>query len=308
MKITIIGPGAVGLLFGAHLIQAKGNVRFLDRNSKRSQKLKKDGITIESASGSRKLNIDITTEPKNIGISDLIILAVKSYDTEEAVKHAMPLLGDNTQVLTLQNGIGNIQILEEAVGEDRVIGGITSQGANISKWGHVIHAGRGETIIGKKSKKVLGPIRDVARILNKAGFPTKISKDINAVIWSKLIINVGINALTAITRLNNGRILEFDGTRDIMKKAVSEAVKVAKRKRIKIGYDDPVQKVESVCKATSKNISSMLQDVLNKRKTEIDFINGAIVRQGANYNISTLTNEILTSQIKTIETSYDKRL
>jgi len=308
MKIAIVGPGAVGMLFGASLIRSKEEVHFLDHNPKRAQRLKKDGIKIGGISSVHHSDIDVTTQPDDIGVSDLVIICVKSYDTEEAIKNTEPLIGDNTQVLTLQNGVGNVQILEDVIGEDRVIGGVTNQGANVTEWGHVIHAGRGDTVIGKKDKKVLGPIREVAKVLNKAGFSTKISRDINSIIWSKLIINVGINALTAITRLNNGRLLEFDGTKEVMKRTVSEAVKVAKRKRIKLIYDDPIQKVEFVCKATAKNVSSMLQDVLRSKRTEIDFINGAIVRQGSNYNIPTPANEILTSQIKTIESSYDKQV
>ncbi len=308
MKIAIVGPGAIGSLFGTFLLKPKEEVYFLDHNPKRVQKLKRDGIKIEGMTRVHTKEMNITDNPNDIGVSDLVIVCVKSYDTEDAIKKAKPIIGDATQVLTLQNGIGNVQALEEAVGEDRVIGGVTNQGANVVDWGHIIHAGRGDTIIGKKDRKALGPIRDVARTLIRAGFPTKVSKDIDSIIWGKLIINVGINALTALTRLNNGRLLEFDGTRSIMKKAVSEAVKVAKRKRTKLAYDDPIQKVEFVCKATAKNVSSMLQDVLRKRKTEIDFINGAIARQGVNYNIPTPVNELLTNLIKTIESSYDKQV
>ena len=307
MKISIIGPGAMGLLFGAFLAKSKADVHILDYNAKRAEHIKKHGIKVEGISNFSS-KVDITSIPKDIGTSDLAIVCVKSYDTEDAVKEAKEILQNNTQVLTLQNGVGNVQILDEAVGQDRVIGGVTNQGATVLGWGHIRHAGKGETVIGKKSKKVLGPIRDVSKLLNKAGFDTKVSKDINALIWSKLIINVGINALTAITKLNNGRLLDYDGTHSIMKQAVSEAVKVAKRKRIKLIYDDPLQKVESVCKATAKNISSMLQDVLNKKKTEIDFINGAIVRQAKSLNINTTVNETLTDLVKTIESSYEKRV
>ncbi|MDB4349353.1 2-dehydropantoate 2-reductase [Omnitrophica bacterium] len=308
MKITVVGPGAVGSLFGLFLIKSKEEVHFLDHDHKRVQKLKRDGIKMEGISGNHHVNVDITDNPKDIGVSDLVIICVKSYDTEEAVKNAKPLISDRTMAMTLQNGVGNVQILEELVGEDKVIGGVTNQGVNVKDWGQIVHAGRADTVIGKRDKKILGPIRDVAKILNKAGFQTKISKDIDSIIWSKLIVNVGINALTAVTRLNNGRLLDYDGTRAVMKRLVSEAVKVVKRKRVKLIYDDPIQKVELVCKATAKNVSSMLQDVLRKRKTEIDFINGAIVRQGANYNIPTPANETLTNLIKTIETSYDKSL
>ena len=132
------------------------------------------------------------------------------------------------------------------------------------------------------------------------------AKDIDSVIWSKLVINVGINALTAITRLKNGMLVQHDGTREVLRSSVQEAVRIVKRKRIKLAYDDPIQKVESVCKATSSNVSSMLQDVLSKERTEIDFINGAIVRQGKALGIPTPVNELLTNLVKTIELSYSK--
>lgn len=308
MKIAIVGPGAIGTLFGLFLKKAKEDVFFLDHNQKRAQRLKRDGIKIEGVSGTHRTDVNATANAKEIGPADLVVVCVKSYDTEDAMKDAKPLIDDRTMVMTLQNGVGNVQIIEEMVGEDRVIGGVTNQGANVKDWGHVIHAGRADTVIGKRDGRVLGPIRDVAKTLNRAGFQTKVSRDIDSIIWSKLIINVGINALTAITRLNNGRLIEYDGTRAIMKRLVAEAVKVAKRKRIKLIYDDPIQKVEFVCKATAKNVSSMLQDVRKKRKTEIDFINGAIVRQGSSYNIPTPANDQITDIIKTIEESYERQL
>ncbi len=308
MKIAIVGPGAMGSLLAAFLTKAKEEVYLIDHSPERARKTKQDGIKVEGISGEFTAKVNVSAEPKDVGACNLVIICVKSYDTEEAIKAVKDLIGENTQVLTLQNGIGNVQTLNDIVGEDKVIGGITSHGVTYLGPGHVKHAGKGETIIGKANGKVLGPVREVANILNKAGLETKISKDINGLIWSKLIINVGINALGAITRLHNGKLIEYDGTREIMRAAVQEAVKVAKRKRIKLAYDDAIQKVEGVAKATCGNICSMLQDVLKKRRTEIDFINGAIVRQGKALNIPTPTNEVLTNLVKTIESSYDKQI
>ncbi len=127
-------------------------------------------------------------------------------------------------------------------------------------------------------------------------------------IWGKLIVNVGINALTAITGLKNGQLPRFKGTLEIMKDAVGEAVAVSKAKNINLPYDDPLAKVLEVCSNTSGNIASMLQDVLNKRATEIAFINGAICREGENAGIPTPVNLTLTRLIETIEASYDIRL
>jgi len=187
----------------------------------------------------------------------------------------------------------------------KIISGITSQRATLMGNGHVRHTEKGATVIGQDSGKILGGIREISSVLNKANFPTKISKDINSVIWSELIIDVGINALGAIARLRNGMLVKNEYTREIMRRSVSEAVKVAKRKRVKLTYDDPIQKLEAVCRATAGNLSSMLQDILNHRQTEIDFINGAIVRQAKSLNIKTPTNEMLTELIKTTESNYD---
>jgi 2-dehydropantoate 2-reductase len=207
--------------------------------------------------------------------------------------------------LTLQNGIGNIEIIGEVAGSEKVIGGVTNLGATLLDIGKVRHAGKGETVIGRPDGKTSVELRTIREILNKVGLETRISRDIKGLLWSKLIINVGINALTAITRLNNGRLIEFEGTRRILRDAVTEAIRVAKRKRIKLIYDDPLAKVEAVCEATAANVSSMLQDVLRKRRTEIDFINGVIVRQGQELGIPTPVNSLLVNLVKTIEASYN---
>lgn len=305
MKIAIVGPGAMGCLFGAFLIKARQEVYFLDKNEERAKKISAQGIKVEGLSNFSVKAI-AKAKAEEIGPCELVILCVKSYDTEKAIKHARGLISKDTSVLTLQNGINNLQTLNEIVGAEKVVGGVTSQGATLLGIGCIRHAGKWETVIGKADGKILGAVRDISNLFNKSGLETKISKDINSLIWSKLIINVGINALTAITRLNNGRLVEYDGTREILRSAVLEAVKVAKRKKIKLIYDDPVQKTEKVAEATKGNISSMLQDVLKEKRTEIDYINGAIVRQGRNLGIPTPVNSVLSDLVRTIEISYDK--
>ena len=306
MKVTIIGPGATGILLATHLARAKNEVWLLDKRTERAQTIRKEGIRVEGLSRiAAKVNASV--EAREIGRCDAVILCVKSYDTEEAIKKAVDLIKEETYVLTLQNGIGNIQILNDVVGEDKVIAGVTQQAATLLGVGHLRHTGRGETIIGRANKKPLGKARVILGLLNQSGLSAHSTRDINVLIWSKLVINVGINALSAITRLKNGLLLDYPGARELMRQAVSEALRVAKRKRIKLSYDDPIQKVESVCKVTCANLSSMLQDVLNKKQTEIDFINGAIVRQGKSLGIVTPVNEVLTNLVNTIEASYAKQ-
>jgi len=305
MKIVIIGPGAVGSLFAAFLSKLKEEVWLLDKNKERARRIQDGGVSVEGLSGNWLSPVKATADAKDIGEADLAVVCVKSYDTKEAMLHARPVIGDNTRILTIQNGIGNIEILNEIAGSDKVIGGSTNLGATLLDTGKVRHAGRGETVIGRMDGKIPVEMRSIRELFNKARIETRISRDIKGLLWSKLVINVGINALTAITRLNNGRLTEFEGTRRILRGAVTEAIRVAKRKRIKLIHDDPLAKVEAVCEATAANISSMLQDIMRKKRTEIDFINGVIVRQGQELGIPVPTNALLVDLVKTIETSYD---
>ncbi|MBI5124564.1 MAG: 2-dehydropantoate 2-reductase [Candidatus Omnitrophica bacterium] len=306
MKIAIVGPGSLGcLLAGLLKAKTKEEVWLIDNSPERAKRIKEDGIKIEGISGSINASVNVSADPKGVGACDLVVICVKSYSTEDACKDIKELVSEKTFILTLQNGIGNIQVLNDYFGADRVIAGVTNHGATLLGTGHVRHAGKGDTIIGTQKGKVLGSIRETTGVLTKCGFETKVSKDIDSVIWSKLVINVGINALTAITRLKNGMLIEHDGTREILRSSVQEAVKIIKRKRIKLAYDDSIQKVESVCKATAANVSSMLQDVLNSKRTEIDYINGAITRQGKALGIPTPVNETLTNLVKTIEKTYN---
>jgi len=307
MKIVLVGPGAMGSLFAALLSKSKEEVWLLDKDKERSDKISRQGINLEGVSGNWKVKVQVTSFAQDIGRADLIIICVKSYDTKEAVMRAKPLMGPNTIVLTMQNGIGNLEIISEIVGPERVVGGVTSHGATLVDVGSLRHAGKGETIIGRQDGKITVEMRTIRETFNKAGIETRVSRDIKGLLWSKLIINVGINALTAITHLANGKLLAYDGTRRILRDAVAEATKVAKRKKIKLVYDDPLAKVEAVCEATSSNLSSMLQDVLRHRRTEIDFINGVIVRLGQELGIAVPVNSVLIDLIKTIESSYKEQ-
>jgi len=309
MKTVIVGPGAMGCLFAAYMAKflpdsGRDSILLLDKNKERALQISQNGISVEGIAGSFRVPVKSVAEIAGLDTPDLIIICVKAYDTKPALAFIKPLVGDNTNILTLQNGVGNIEIISETVGPERVVGGVTNLGATSLGVGKVRFAGKGETVIGKVDGKIPVEMRSMREAFNRAGFEARISRDIKGLLWSKLIINVGINALTAITRLNNGRLTEFEGTRKILREAVTEAVKIAKRKRIKLIYDDPLAKVEAVCEATAANVSSMLQDVLKKKRTEIDFINGVIVRQGQEFGISVPVNTMLVELVKTIESSY----
>jgi 2-dehydropantoate 2-reductase len=240
-------------------------------------------------------------------IPDLVMICVKSYKTREAGGSVVSMIGPDSKVLTLQNGIGNIEILEEIFGPEKVLGGVTAEGATLLGPGRIRHAGQGDTIIGPSG----GPeslVEKTVLALNKAGFKSRSEKNVQNLIWGKLIINVGINALTAITGLKNGRLPEFQGTKRVLTEAVKEAVTVAEARGIELPYPDPVDRVIGVCQATAGNIASMLQDVLKQRMTEIEAINGAIVREGEDMGIPTPVNQTLAHLVQTIQESYKERL
>ncbi len=307
MKVVTVGPGAMGCLFTTFLAEAGLKVLLLDHDSNRANLLNKTGLFIEGISGEHHVKVPVTASPEAADGADLILVCVKSYSTGTAVNNLVPVLKPEARVLTLQNGIGNVEILGEKCGLSRVWGGVTSQGATLLEPGHVRHAGTGPTIIGAAS----GPgqesrLTHVADLFTKAGIPTSVESKVETLIWSKLIVNVGINTLTAITRLKNGMLLDYPGTEYLMEMAVNEAVSVTRAKGIEPIFPDPVEHVKSVARATAGNIASMLQDILAKRKTEIDSINGAVVTHGQRLGISTPVNETLTALVKTIEASYDE--
>jgi 2-dehydropantoate 2-reductase len=305
MRIVVIGPGAMGCLLAAFLSRKQKDVCLLDKNEERAKKIRRKGVRVEGVSGKWHAKIFATHDVKEFGSADLIIICTKAYDTRQAIERARDIVDENTYIMTLQNGIGNYEVIAEMVGSEKVIAGITSHGSTLLGEGYVRHAGKGETVIGRVDGRVTAFMRNIRRVFDRASIETRISKDITSIIWSKLIINTGINALAAITRLRNGRLIEFDGARWIMREAIREAVEVADRKGIRLIFD-PFKKVEYVCRATAGNIASMLQDVIRKKRTEIDFINGVIVREGRALGISTPVNELLLSVVSVIEQGYNE--
>ncbi len=306
MNFLVVGPGAMGCLFAARLKTVGYDVTLLDHNKKRARRINEQGVSVNGVSG--KYKVHIPTMAGNVPFSpDFVSICVKSNDTREAGESVSSSIGPDTIVFTLQNGLGNIETLAKIFGNEKILGGVTSQGSTLLGEGSIRHAGEGETIIGPKGKEE-GPAQKLAYIMNKAGFKTHLTDNVEDLIWGKLIINVGINALTAITRLKNGRIPITNGTRKIMEEAVREAVTVAEAKGINLPYKEPLSKAIKVCEATKENVASMLQDVLKERITEVEMINGAIVREGYKLGIPTPVNRTLTNLVKAIQETYQERL
>jgi 2-dehydropantoate 2-reductase len=308
MKTVIVGAGAIGSLFAYFLARGKKDVAILDKYPDRAEFINREGIHVEGISGEHKVKVKAYSDPAKIDKADVVMICVKAPDTSEAVREILPLLKTDSMVVTLQNGLGNVERIAEIVGEDRTVGGTTAQGATLLESGHIRHAGEGETIIGEMSGKITDRLLALKNHLADCRIAVSVTDNLESLIWSKLVINVGINALTAITHLKNGELVNYDGTRFVMTQAVKEALEVIREKGIKLLYDNPIEKVESVCRATAGNVSSMLQDVLRKKKTEVAYINGAIVREASKMGLRAPVNAVLERLVLTIEASYEKQL
>ncbi|HWQ61050.1 MAG TPA: 2-dehydropantoate 2-reductase, partial [Negativicutes bacterium] len=243
MKIAIIGAGAMGSLFGGRLALAGEEVWLLDVWEEHVRTIRDKGLTIATAAKDLVARPKATTKPEDIGQADLVIIFVKSSATRAAAETAAGLLGAETAVLTLQNGYGNAETIADVVGAERVIAGTTAQGATLLGPGRIMHGGSGDTHIGDLGGRKTDRLAKVAACLTRAGIQTVADDNVATLIWGKLVVNVGINALTAITGLKNGELADHEETRQVLAMAVEEAVRVADAAGIKLPYDNAVEKV-----------------------------------------------------------------
>jgi 2-dehydropantoate 2-reductase len=302
MKIAIVGSGAMGSLFGGMLALSGCDVVLYDIFREHVEKVAAEGLAIEdAATGAVTVaRPKASADPAAAEGADVLVIFVKSTATEEAAAQFAPRARKDAIVLTLQNGLGNEEILKRHFGSGRTAAGVTSQGATFLGPGRIRHAGKGPTHIcmsdGRNEK--LAPL---CRALDEAGFETHVSDDVASLVWSKLVINVGINALTALTNQPNGKLLESDDTRAIMADLVAEAVAIAGARGIPLTHADPLAVVFDVAGKTGANRSSMLQDFDRKRPSEIEVMNGAIVREAEKAGIAVPVNATITRLVRALE-------
>lgn len=300
MKIAVIGAGAMGSLYGAHLAEAGEDVCLVDVWEEHINTINRKGLTISSGGGDRTVRLRAVNDASSVGPVDLILIFVKSNATGEAARSALGMLREGTFALTLQNGIGNVETLAGILGRDRVLAGTSAFGGTMLGPGHIRHAGSGTTMLGEISGKTTPRLEKLASVFQRAGLRPELSDNIQGVLWTKLIVNVGINALTALARVKNGQLLDIPELEELMGMAVAEAEAVAAKKDIKLVTPDPLEHVKNIARATGQNMSSMRQDVEKGRLTEIDVINGAVCREGEALGIPTPVNMVLTKLIKSV--------
>jgi len=303
VKTVIIGPGAMGCLYAFLLTRAGYEAWLLDNSEDRAERIRAQGLKIEGVSGDYQLPFPrISASPDVIGKADLIIIFVKSYSTAAALQSVKELVTANTIILTLHNGIGNVESIRDAYPQNPIVAGTTAHGATLLGSGHIRHAGMGETIIGGIDANSTFHAKLIKDLFMSAYIPTEMTEDVNGVLWGKLLINCAINPLTAIMRVPNGQLPKIPDLCEVMSRVVEEGAAIARSAGITLPYIDPVAKVMEVCTATAGNRSSMLQDIEAGKKTEINYLNGALVRCGKETGVAAPLNSFLTHLVQALET------
>ena len=297
MRISVIGAGALGCLHGVYLAEAGHEVTLIDIRPDIVEAIKRDGLRLDGVRGEHRTTVDSATPDTASGPSDVVIVVAHTDGTLAAAQLTRRLLTDDGCAITLQNGIGNVEALVDAIGPQRVLGGSSYNSATFNGPGDTTHTNAGPTWIGDLDGQRTHRVDDLYRTLEQAGFEVQVSDNILGVIWNKFVQSSAIHAICALSGLMAGEITAVPEADALQDRALQEALAVVKAKGITLADDDPVASVKRVSSTVFVR-PSMLQHVEQGRATEIDSQNGALVREGRALGIDTPYNEALTLLVK----------
>ena len=305
MKICMLGTGSLGSTIGGTLAQGGSEVYFVDQWKEHIDKINENGLKMTDEKEDWYVKVDARTTAEGIGPVDLVIVLVKSFATKEAVSQLKEtnVIGENTLVMSLQNGLGNEETIAEVVGEANVISGKTYVGGRLLSPGYVSAGVKGKyTYIGELTGEITDRIQAVCDEFNKAGLLCEVSDNTKGLIWDKLLINVAAGALCGITRLPYGPLYEEEYIKETAVAAIQEGIDVAKAAGVKLKSEDPEYPWYAAREGLPGTFkTSILQSLELKRPTEIDFINGSVVEWGKKFGIPTPVNQTLVTCVKGIE-------
>lgn len=305
MKIVMLGAGALGSTIGGTLAMGGNDVHFVDMWQEHVDLINKDGLHMTNEKEDWYVRVDARTTADTIGEADLVIVLVKSFATKQAVEQLKQtnVIGKNTLVMSLQNGLGNEETIASVIGSENVISGKTYVGGRLIQAGYISAGVQGKwTYIGELNGEITDRIQTVCNVFNDAGLLCEVSDNIKGLIWDKLLINVAAGALCGITRLPYGPLYEEDYIKDVAVAAIQEGIQVAKAAGVVLKSEDPQYPWVAASEGVPGTFkTSILQSLELKRPTEIDFINGSIVEWGKKYGIATPVNQTLVACVKGIE-------
>ena len=302
MKISVVGIGAMGSVYAGLFHESGHEVWGIDIWKEHVQAISQHGLKLEGASGNRVIHLKATTDPIEAGESDLVIIATKALHLVKAVEMSKSLIGPNTIILTIQNGIGNSEPITQKLGLNQLLLGVAGGfGASIKAAGHVHHNGMNTIQIGEIRGSITPRLEQVTKIWKEAGFNAKSCEDIQRMIWEKLICNVCYSGICTVTNLTIGQIMESSTLWPIAAGCSIEAWKVAQKKLVSLSFSDPIPHVQTFGSKIPNARPSMLLDHLSGRASEIEAINGAIVREGKLVGVDTPHNMVITALVVHLE-------
>lgn len=303
MKICVLGAGALGCAIGGVLAEAGCAVTLVTRNAAQVAAIERDGLRLVENGRERSVSVRAVTDSAMLEVMDVVIVLVKSFHTRQAIESARSIVGPDTVVLSLQNGLGHEDILAEVVGREKVLAGKTYVGGVLMAPGHILVGAAGkETVLGELDGSVSSRAKAIRDEFLRAGLHTALSDNIVGVMWDKLLVNVSTGALSSITRLTYGELYKVEQVETCALAAVAEAMAVARACGVALATREPRDAwLKAAVGLPADFKTSMLQSLEKGSATEIDFINGAVVRWGRRCGVPTPINETLVAGIKGIE-------
>lgn len=310
MKVAIIGAGAMGSLFGGSLASVVDEVCFYSTNIAYVEAVNKNGLIMTQGDKKNIVKARATGNPVEIGESDVAIVYVKYTGTRQAIQDAMvSCVTEKTLVITLQNGIGNVDIIKEYVPEGQIVYGFSTLTSDVKAPGHIemTTLGNVETCMWPLNGVVTPELKNLEALMNKVNLNAQIAEDVEERIWRKLLVNACENTLCAILKVNvSDLMVNTPESYEIAKQVIFEVSDVARAKGLNISRDAALKHVMNVTYAVPGHVPSMVFDVLKKKKTEIGSINEAIVKEGKRLDVPTPMTETIARLIRAIEANYDK--
>src|SRR3984957_1508881 len=293
MRIAVMGAGAVGCYYGGMLSRAGHQVMLIGR-PQHVEAIRQHGLLMDTTDFRAYVPVRASSEVSDIQGASLVLCCIKSNDTENAAAMMAPFVGNDTIVLSLQNGVDNAKRLHEQLLRT-VYPAVVYVAVEMLGPGHLKHHGRGELVVGPSAMSA-----EMLADFSKAGVPVHVSDNVVGELWAKLSFNCAYNAISAITKLPYGILFENEGARDLMRMVVNECLAVAQRESITLPGDS-WQGVERIAATMSGQLSSTAQDLMRGRRSEIDHLNGYIVRRGRSLAIDTPANQTLYHLVKLLE-------
>lgn len=305
-SIAVVGAGAMGALFGGLLAEGGLEVTLVDVWQDHVDCINRNGLQMLGYGGDRRITIRATTDPTTLAPVDIVFVQCKAPYTQQAVKSVLHLLRQDSVAISFQNGLGNEEKIGEVIGMERVLGGVTAQGAAVEGPGIVRNFGDLPTYIGEMSGGLSERSQELASALHRAGLQTAAVPNIRQAIWKKLLANIAISPTSAIANLTIKEVFALPALRETALDALDEAVLVARAEGIALDLAETREVIDQIAGpgGTGDNKSSLCVDILNRRPSEIDVINGAVVRLGRKHAVATPVNKTLVAAVKALESHY----